>query len=251
MSDSDRRTRNSNKPLINDTQLRGMVAASNLTPTQRSTLLAMADGLYRNDLTIRLAIQRLADALGISRRATFDRVRSLESSGVIRLIHGGGGRSESGRGITNLWKLDVNELRQQALDREAATLGLTRPTHHLNGARDCTQKGEAEQRQGCREPTSRVQLAAHDPISPIPPREESKKENPTNEACIQSKKSRMDIRQRKWRPDGLRPWVNRFDGPRQSRADRLTQMRMQLAQCEKISRQKPANQVDSTTEGEH
>ena len=251
MPNPNSRIRNPSKPLINDAQLRGMVAASNLTPTQRSTLLTMADGLYRKDLTIRIGIQRLADALGLGRRATIDRVRSLEQSGAIHLIRGGGGRSESGRGITNVWALNVKELKQQALDREAATLGHTQPPHHQYDAGDCTLKGEAEQSQGCRNPASRVQPAAHDPISPIPPREESKKENAINEACIQSKKSRPPIRQRRSRPDGLNPWVNHYDGPKQSRADRLSQMRAQIAQAEKMARQRAHDPVDSTTEGEH
>jgi hypothetical protein len=237
------------EPLITDVELRGLIAASNLTPTQRGTLLMMADGLYRDDLKFRIGIQRLADSLGLGRRATFVRVRSLESSGAIRLLSGGGGHNEAGRGITNVWLLDVAALKQQALDRDALNHPDDDSPDKSNGADSRTDKGESEQRDGCSIQAHTVQQPAHDPISPIDPKKESNKEYPTDADFTHGVHSRSPIRQRRKRPDGLNPWVNRYEGPKQLRADRLSQMRTQLQRAEKIITNKPINLLDSTKEG--
>lgn len=50
--------------------------------------------------------------------------------------------------------------------------------------------------------------------------------------------------------DAANPWVNRFDGPKQTRANRLDQMRDQLEHSDKMARQQPTNLVDSIKEGE-
>lgn len=237
------------EPLITDVELRGLIAASSLTPTQRGTLLMMADGLYRDDLKFRIGFQRLADSLGLGRRATFARVRSLESSGAIRLLNGGGGRNEAGRGITNVWLLDVAALKQQALDRDDLNHPDDDSPHKCNGADSRTDKGESEQRDGCSIQAHTVQQPAHDPTSPTYPKKETKKERAADADSTQRVHSKSPVRQRRICPDGLNPWVNRYDGPKQSRADRLSQMRSQLQRAEKITTHKPINLLDSTKEG--
>tara|TARA_R110002072_G_scaffold42064_12_gene118127 strand:+ start:77569 stop:78348 length:780 start_codon:yes stop_codon:yes gene_type:complete len=248
----------SGEPLITDVKLRGIIAASNLTPNQRGTLLMMTDGLFRDTLQIIMGIERLQTALGLGRRATIDRIRSLENSGAIVKIRGGGGRSESGKGYVNIWNLDLDALRMQALDREpddpdtptqsGVNETATSPPKSISkGADSCTVNGAWNQPQGCGIPTATVQQTAHDPITP---KKESNKESAAIAADIQGKQSRPSIRQRRKYPDHLIPWVNRYDGPKQSRANRLDQIHAQLALDEENARQKSKNQLDSSKEGE-
>lgn len=193
----------------------------------------MADGLYRDDLTIRIGFQRLANSLGLGRRATIDRVRSLEKTGAISLKRGGGGRTESGRGITNIWVLEVQAIKQQALDRENAAPELCTTLLDTNGAENCTANSADNQHQGCSITTATVQKTTHDPISPIPPKKETKKEETTLSESSLKETFKAPIRRKRYQPAGLNPWVNRFDGPKQTRANRLDQIRDQLAQSEK------------------
>mgnify|MGYP003112541078 CR=1 FL=1 len=261
MPSSKANRKGSGEPLITDVKLRGIIAASNLTPTQRGTLLMMADGLYRYTLQIIMGIERLQTALGLGRRATIARIRSLENSGAIVKVRGGGGRSETGKGYVNIWNLDLDALRLQALDREAddpdtptqsgVNETATSPPKSISkGADSCTVNGAWNQPQGCGIPTATVQQTAHDPISPTTPKKESNKESAAIAADIQGKQSRPPIRQRRKNPDHLIPWVNRYDGPKQTRANRLDQIRDQLARDEENVRRKSQNQLDSSKEGE-
>jgi len=131
-------------PLLTDHELRGLVAASTLDRYQRSTLLAMADGLYRHDLRIKMGIQRLANSLGLQRRATINRIHSLEQTCVILKERGGGGRYENGKGRINIWRLDLDTLRNQALAK-AENL----ESNPENNTSKSTNKGAVERRQLC------------------------------------------------------------------------------------------------------
>lgn len=233
-------------PLLNDMKLRGLVAASTLDRYQRSTFLAMADGLYRHELRITLSIQRLADALGLGRRATIDRIHSLEQTGVILKERGGGGRYENGKGRVNIWRLDLETLRNQALTKaeclESNTENSTSESTD-KGAVGCTVKVAVEQHQGCSRPTATVQPTAQDQVSPIP------QEKKTN-GITRPRPPKGDGTMPRYNPNDLRPWANRFDAPVQIRADRLTQMRMHFKHDEEIARKSRKFLVDSTTEGE-
>lgn len=233
-------------PLLTDHELRGLVAASSLDRYQRSTLLAMADGLYRHELRITLSIQRLANALGLGRRATIDRIHSLEQTGVILKERGGGGRYENGKGRVNVWRLDLETLRNQALAKaeylESNTETIASESTD-KGAVGCTVKGAVEQHQGCSRPTATVQPTAQDQVSPIP------QEKKTN-GIVRPRHPKGGGTMPKYNPNDLRPWANRFDAPKQTRADRLKQMRMQIAHGEDKVRKSPKHLVHSTAEGE-
>lgn len=229
---------------ITDVQLRGMICASCLTPIQRGTLLMMADGLYRDDLRFRIGFQRLADLLGLGRRATIERVKSLEKTGVIHKIRGGGGRNEAGKGITNIWVLDLEALRQQALAREPESENIETERHPPNGAADCTGNGAGNQHQGCSPATPTVQPTAHDPTSPTPPIEETKKEH-----SVCAADDEVQIHRRRVCPTNVLPWVSRYDGPKGTRANRLKQLRAQAQHVEKSARNHPQNTVEFSKEG--
>lgn len=232
-------------PLLNDCELRGLVAASSLDRYQRSTLLAMADGLYRHNLRITMSIQRLADSLRLGRRATIDRIHSLEQSGAIIKERGGGGRYENGKGRINAWRLDLDVLRNQAVvvSEKIELNSKNKAADSIDkGAMDCTVNSAVEQRQGCTLPTATVQPTAQDQVSPKP----------------QEKKTNRIARPRhpegggtmpKYNPNDLRPWVNQHDAPKKSRANRLKQLQMVLAHDEDKARKSPKHLVDSATEG--
>jgi predicted transcriptional regulator len=109
--DRARRPEQKRRVAITDKELRGLVAASDLKSKDRTTLLALADGLNRQTLLISMGGDRLAEMLGLKRRQAIRRLRSLESTGVIVPIRQGGGRAEDGRGYVNTWKLDLERLR--------------------------------------------------------------------------------------------------------------------------------------------
>ncbi|MBL4698923.1 MAG: winged helix-turn-helix domain-containing protein [Phycisphaerales bacterium] len=233
-------------PLLTDHELRGLVAASTLDRYQRSTLLAMADGLYRHELRITLSHQRLANALGLGRRATIDRIHSLEGTGVILKERGGGGRYENGKGRINVWRLDLDALRNQALAKAEKLESNTEnnaPESIDKGAVGCTVKGAVEKHQGCSGATATVQPTAQDQVSPIP---QEKKTNGIARPRHLRGGGTMPI----YNPNDLRPWANRFDAPKQTRANRLKQMRMQLAHSEDSARNTSKSVIHSTTEGE-
>ncbi len=206
----------------------------------------MADGLYRHELRITLSIQRLADALGLGRRATFDRIHSLERTGVIINERSGGGRYENGRGRLNVWRLNLDALRNQALAKAEKLESSTenKGTESTDkGAVGCTVMSAAEQRQGCSRPTTTVQPTAQDQVSPIP------QEKKTN-GIARPRHPKGGGTMPRYNLNDLRPWVNQHDAPPKIRADRLTQMRMQLAHAEDKARKSPKPLVDSATEGE-
>ncbi len=229
--------------MITDVELRGLIGASCLSSIQRSTLLMMADGLYRHDLRIRIGFQRLADLLGLGRRATIDRVRSLETTGVIRLERSGGGRNEAGKGITNVWVLDLDTLRLQTLARTLESeVNVTEPDTtkgavncEVYSAADNTDNGAEKPQHGCSPATPRVQPTAHDPVSPQPPKEETNHDQ-TDQS---SQESDVNIHRRRTCPKEVLPWVNRYAGPEQTKADRLEQLRAQVNQVEKSARTQP------------
>ncbi|MCA9276851.1 MAG: Lrp/AsnC family transcriptional regulator [Phycisphaerales bacterium] len=230
------------EPLITDVRLRQLVAASSLTPTQRGTLLMMVDGLYRDNLKIIIGISRLADSLGLGRSATIDRIRSLESTGVIVKLRGGGGRSESGKGYVNVWEFRPEVLIQQAQHRG-------RVGDNSTVSQTVKDMESTDQASGL-EP-ARVRESAHDPTLPTPPKEESNKEGAAIAAGDQEQGLRIPVRHKRTLPFQVRPWVNRADSPKMSRADRLVQMREQLKLSDKkpLARSAP-NPVHSATEGE-
>ena len=235
-------------PLLNDCELRGLVAASSLDRYQRSTLLAMADGLYRHNLRITMSIQRLADSLRLGRRATIDRIHSLEQSGAIIKERGGGGRYENGKGRTNIWRLDLDVLRNQAVVNTEKFKFNTKnkAADPINeGAVDCTVYSAVEQRQGCTLPTATVQPTAQDQVSPIP-----QKKNPNGIARPRHPEGGGSMPPR-YNPNDLRPWANRFDAPKQTRADRLTQMRMHFAHEAESASKSTKSLIDSSKEGEN
>lgn len=229
-------------PLITDVRIRQLVAASSLTPTQRGTLLMMVDGLYRDDLRIIIGISRLADSIGIGRSAAFDRIKSLESTGVIVKIRGGGGRSESGKGYVNVWDFRPDVLIEQAQHRGRLGGKGTVP-ETVKGTESTDQESGSE--------PARVREPAHDPTLPISPTKEPNKECAANAADDQDQGLRTPVRHKRTLPTQVRPWVNRADAPSMSRADRLKQIRAQLEASEKksLARRTP-HPVHSTTEGE-
>ena len=229
------------EPLITDVRIRQLVAASSLTPTQRGTLLMMVDGLYRDDLRIIMGISRLADSIGIGRSAAFDRIKSLESTGVIVKIRGGGGRSESGKGYVNVWEFRPEVLIEQAQYR--GRLG-------DKGTGTETVKGTESTKQASGSEPSRVRGPAHDPTLPISPTKEPNKECAAGAAGDQDPELRTPVRHKRTLPTLVRPWVNRADAPAMCRADRLKQIRAQLEASEKKSlAHRPPHPVHSNTEG--
>ncbi|MBO6740610.1 MAG: hypothetical protein JJ916_12195 [Phycisphaerales bacterium] len=207
------------EPLITDVRLRQLVAASSLTPTQRGTLLMMVDGMFRDNLKIIIGISRLADSLGLGRSATIARIRSLESTGAIVKLRGGGGRSESGKGYVNVWEFRPDVLIEQAQHRgRVGDKGTVSQT--VKGADSTDQASGFE--------PSRVREPAHDPTLPISPTKEPNKECAAGAADDQDQGLRTPVRHKRTLPKQLRPWVNRADAPAQSRADRLNQIKAQL-----------------------
>jgi predicted transcriptional regulator len=125
---------------ITDKELRGLVAASDLKSKDRTTLLALADGLNRQTLVISMGGDRLAEMLGLKRRQAVRRLRSLEATGVIVPIRQGGGRAEDGRGYVNTWKLDPERLRgtsEGVSPRARIAMSRRRQKGALQGTQEC------------------------------------------------------------------------------------------------------------------
>ncbi len=194
---------------MTDKKLRGLLAASTLTPTQRATLAMMADAMDRNTLEIRIGMDRLAELLGVMRRAAVYRVRRLEQTGVIERLRRGGGRSESGKGYVNAWRLSLERL----IPENKGATGCT--VKGAKGEADCTLKGATEQRQECNEATGRVQSVAPDQKNQNTQKEKQRAATPPPPAKHGGASSPRE-------PSGQ--WVN----PEASRADREAQRRQQL-----------------------
>tara|TARA_R110002073_G_scaffold104622_4_gene236497 strand:- start:152448 stop:152951 length:504 start_codon:yes stop_codon:yes gene_type:complete len=151
-------------------------------------------------------------------------MKSLEQSGVLTKVRGGGGRYENGKGRVNIWRLDVEALKKQA-EVKADQLEANEQNEPIKipekGAASCTGKGAANTHQGCNKPTATVQSDAHDPILPI------SQEKKTN-GIARPSHPRGGGSMPKHNLNELRPWVNKYDAPKQSRASKLKQMHMQL-----------------------
>lgn len=223
--------------LITDVELRGMIAASDLNATQRGTLAMAADALYRDTLRITASYTRLGQLLGLGRRQTIKRMQSLEATGVLVKVRAGGGRFENGRGRCNVWQLDLDALR----------------CFRRKGEQSDTENGAQSTQQGCMIDAATVHQTAHDPTSPIPL--QIKNPNTLHAAGAAGGAKEWDgiegpaTASRRALPKGLRPWVNRFDHPEQSRADRLAQLRAQVATIERSARTQPENPVQFPSEG--
>ena len=231
------------EPLITDVRIRQLVAASSLTPTQRGTLMMMVDGLYRDNLKIIIGISRLADSLGLGRSATMARIRSLESTGAIVKLRGGGGRAENGKGYVNVWEFRPDELVSQSMRRGR---------NESKGTESHTVKGAWNEPQGSGSDETRVREPAHDPTLPISPTEETNIDCAAIAADDQDEGLRVPVRHKRTLPKQLRPWVNRADAPSVCKADRLKQMQAHFeADHKKTLALGTPDPVHSTTEGTH
>lgn len=215
--------------LFSDKELRGLLAASDLNPTERQTLMLAAAALYRHELIIVAGFNRLATLFGVCRRQAINRMRALERKGVLHKSRGGGGRFENGKGRVNIWELDLDRLRQ--------------PTG--NGEARCTVKGEADAREGCNADAPTVKPIAQDPTLPTDPKKEIKRGPASPAPAARGGGGTMprDL------PDPIRPWVNPYANPEQQRAARLAQLRAQMAIAEKQIQAAPPRPVQFPTEG--
>lgn len=229
---------------ITDKDLRGLVTASTLSSNQRATLHAMADGLNRYDLRITMSIDRISQALGLARSTTFERIRSLESTGVIVKTRGGGGRAENGRGYVNTWNLIPGVLRDQAR-MNADTL-----PEGAKGPDTRTDKGPSEQGQGSGLRSATVQPTGHDSTSSSLPKKEIKEDTEIAPQSPSDRQSKAPNHQRRRQPPGIIPWANPLDDPRQWKANRLQQIRARLNYANKLARKTKPNPVHSAKEGE-
>jgi hypothetical protein len=194
---------------MTDIRLRKVLAASTLNATQRSTLTSMADGMCRNTLEIRIGMDRLAALIGVKRRATINRVRDLERLGVLEPSRRGGGRSESGRGYVNAWRLNLAALTPNRRDATDCTL------NGAMGAVDCTVKSAVDRHQGCSGATGRVQ-----PNAPDKKNQNSQKKKKKANPSPSPSKGGEALAQR----EESRPWIN----PEAPRADREANQRRKL-----------------------
>ncbi len=215
--------------LLTDKELRGLIAASDLTPTERQTLALAADALYRHELIIVAGFDRLAMLFGVCRRQAINRMRALERKGILNKSRGGGGRFENGKGRVNIWELDLDRLRK--------------PTG--NGETGCTVMGEAEAREGCNGDAPTVKPVAQDPTVPTHPKKESKRGPASPAPAARGGGGTMprDL------PDPIRPWVNQYADPGQQRAARLAQLRAQAVLAEKRNQAAPGEPVQFSPEG--
>jgi hypothetical protein len=182
---------------ITDKELRGLVSASGLKSKDRTTLLAIADGLNRQNLVISMGGDRLAEILGLKRRQAVRRLRSLEATGVIVPIRQGGGRAENGRGYVNMWKLDPERLR-----------GLPR------GVSEGTDSDVPEETEGRHLGTERVSQDAPDTSL-----QEPQEKNPSGGSPLAGVASEPPRA-----PDRRRPYVNRHAPPDVQRIQVLEQL---------------------------
>lgn len=195
---------------LTDRDLRRLVAASSLNPHQRGTLLALADGLDRQELVICMGVDRLAGQLGIKRRAAQQRLRALEASGVIDPMgEPKGGRSGTGRGYVNRWRLRPDRLCPEG--KGAADCA-------VKSAADCAPKGAAERHQGRSAATPRAQPAA--PDQGFPSHQGRNQGGGCPPASLAGGGLPPD-------PDRKRPWVNSHASADRRKNDRLQQLRAQ------------------------
>lgn len=161
---------------LTDKDLRDWLFASQLNPTDRHTMLTLAHGIIRSDLSVRLDYKTIAKWLGVTTRAAKYRIKAIESKGLFIPTRSGGGRDMHGRGYSNEWIFDFEALKAMSdyqskiqsddgNDEICFTLkGETEQHHRVKSSVD---KGATEQQQGCNPVTDRVKPVAHNPMKPM------------------------------------------------------------------------------------
>lgn len=175
---------------LTDKDLRDWLFATNLTPIERHTLLTLAHGIMRTDLTMRLHYTTIARWLGIEIRTAKYRVKHLEELGILIPTRTGGGRDIHGYGYSNEWRFDFEALKALSeLDEQTKSTPpkgdtdctLKDAKHEQSRVQSADTKGDTEQQEGCNPTTRRVIQVAHNPMVPMEPMGTNED---TNEPCF-------------------------------------------------------------------